>query len=52
LWDLRVIRNQLAEINLDWHLPAYPPARAPEKPGPLRVQVDLSNMPVLWMDNT
>src|SRR5262249_31986779 len=28
VWDLRAIRRGLAEIGLDWHLPAYPPAEA------------------------
>jgi WD40 repeat protein len=25
LWDLHIIRKQLAAMNLDWNLPAYPP---------------------------
>jgi WD40 repeat protein len=25
IWDLRRIRRQLAELNLDWNLPPYPP---------------------------
>lgn len=26
LWDLRYLRQELAALNLDWDLPAYPPA--------------------------
>lgn len=26
LWDLRVLRNELASLGLDWDLPSYPPA--------------------------
>lgn len=26
LWDLRLIRTQLAAMKLDWNLPSYPPA--------------------------
>lgn len=29
LWDLRLIRQQLASMNLDWGMPPYPePAKA------------------------
>jgi serine/threonine protein kinase/WD40 repeat protein len=38
LWDLRAIRSQLADLKLDWHLPAYP-ASGRESAAPLRVQV-------------
>jgi hypothetical protein len=24
LWDLRLIRKQLASMNLDWEMPAFP----------------------------
>lgn len=38
VWDLRLIRRQLKEMELDWDLPAYPPA--PLQPvKPLRVKV-------------
>jgi Tfp pilus assembly protein PilF len=47
VWDLRIIRKQLDEINLDWDLPAYPPAAATGNAKPLRVRVDLGNTPVL-----
>jgi hypothetical protein len=29
LWDLRLIRERLAAMNLDWPHPAFPPPRAP-----------------------
>jgi hypothetical protein len=32
LWDLRQIRAQLADMGLDWDLPAYPPESAPSPP--------------------
>jgi WD40 repeat protein/tetratricopeptide (TPR) repeat protein len=37
VWDLRLIRRQLAEMGLDWDRPAYPPP--PERAKPLRVRV-------------
>ncbi|HEV3202784.1 MAG TPA: tetratricopeptide repeat protein, partial [Gemmataceae bacterium] len=37
VWDLRLIRRQLAEMGLDWDLPPYP--TPPESAKPLRVQV-------------
>jgi serine/threonine protein kinase/WD40 repeat protein len=37
LWDLRRIRAELADLGLDWDLPAYPPETAP--PSPLQVRV-------------
>jgi serine/threonine protein kinase/WD40 repeat protein len=41
VWDLRRIRAQLRDLDLDWDLPAYPPApHAGAKP--MRVEVDLS----------
>jgi WD40 repeat protein/tetratricopeptide (TPR) repeat protein len=43
VWDLRLIREQLAEMGLDWDQPPFPPAK-PEPPGldrPLAVEVDL-----------
>ncbi len=42
VWDLRMIRQELAKMDLDWDLPPYPP-RAPELK-PLRVEVDLSGL--------
>jgi tetratricopeptide (TPR) repeat protein len=49
VWDLRRIRQQLADLSLDWDLPPYPPPPSPPAPlpqgegqgvrGPLRIQV-------------
>ena len=38
VWDLRLIRRQLKEMDLDWDLPPYPPPPA-ESAKPLRVKV-------------
>jgi hypothetical protein len=38
VWDLRLIRRQLAEIGLDWEAPAYPLAPR-RQPGPLQLEV-------------
>ena len=43
VWDLRAIRQGLAEIGLDWDLPPYPPADADSNPCPIRVEVKSSN---------
>jgi WD40 repeat protein len=40
VWDLRAIRRQLKDLDLDWDLPPYPPPSAP-RTAPLRVEVDL-----------
>jgi hypothetical protein len=37
VWDLRLIRRELAARGLDWELPPYPPAAPVD--GPLRVKV-------------
>jgi WD40 repeat protein len=39
VWDLREIRRELAEIDLDWDLPPYPPATPVRDGRPLRVEV-------------
>jgi serine/threonine protein kinase/WD40 repeat protein len=41
VWDLRAIRAELAQRDLDWALPPYPPAADPPDAPPLRVAVDL-----------
>jgi len=43
LWDLRRIRQGLAELGLDWDLPPYPPAVPADDTGPLTVIVDDGN---------
>jgi hypothetical protein len=40
LWDLRLIRRQLAAMNLDWELPPYPPEDRLRQSKPLRVTVE------------
>jgi serine/threonine protein kinase/WD40 repeat protein len=39
VWDLRLIRQELAAIGLDWDLPPYPPANAEEAPARLKFRV-------------
>jgi WD40 repeat protein/tetratricopeptide (TPR) repeat protein len=38
VWDLRLIRSELAELGLDWDLPPYPPAVS-DNGKPLQVKV-------------
>ncbi len=42
--DLRVIREQLVELGLDWDQPSYPPAKLANS-APLRVEVILDGLP-------
>jgi serine/threonine protein kinase/WD40 repeat protein/Tfp pilus assembly protein PilF len=44
LWDLRLIRRQLQEMDLDWDLPPYPPPPT-EKANPLSVKVLAGEQP-------
>src|SRR5208337_2804751 len=41
VWDLRVIRSELAKLNLDWRIPPFDRPAAVSGPGPaaLRLQV-------------
>jgi serine/threonine protein kinase/WD40 repeat protein/Tfp pilus assembly protein PilF len=39
LWDLRLLRQQLADVGLDWDRPPYPPANA-ETPKPIQINVE------------
>jgi serine/threonine protein kinase/WD40 repeat protein/Tfp pilus assembly protein PilF len=41
VWDLRLIGARLAELGLDWDLPAFKPPRAIPEAKPLRVEVNL-----------
>src|SRR5262249_35326030 len=43
-WDLRAIRAELAKRDLDWNLPAYPPAADLKDAPPLQVTVDLGDL--------
>ena len=43
VWDLRAIREQLANISLDWDLPPYPPVPEVDETQPLRIQVELGD---------
>jgi len=47
VWDLRLIRRELAPMHLDWDLPPYPPAGKTEAAGPvtLEVESDADNPP-------
>ena len=38
VWDLRAIRQQLAELGLDWHAPPFDASHVP-LPAPLLVQL-------------
>jgi len=38
LWDLRKLRQQLAELGLDWDQPPYPPAPTNAPAGPIKVR--------------
>jgi WD40 repeat protein/tRNA A-37 threonylcarbamoyl transferase component Bud32 len=40
IWDLRSLRAELSSLNLDWHLPPYPPAPSMEGGLPLSVQIE------------
>ncbi len=39
VWDLRLIRQQLAATNLDWDLPPYPPAEPLKTKSPFTIKV-------------
>ena len=41
LWDLRQIREQLAELNLDWEQPLFPPASGQARLKPLSATIGL-----------
>jgi serine/threonine protein kinase/WD40 repeat protein len=40
VWDLRLLRAQLAELGLDWDLPPYPPALKGPPDVPLQVKIN------------
>jgi serine/threonine protein kinase/WD40 repeat protein len=40
LWDLRLIRQELAQMDLDWDLPPYPPAATTPAQGAVTLEVE------------
>jgi WD40 repeat protein/Tfp pilus assembly protein PilF len=44
LWDLRAVRRRLAEMQLDWDLPPYPPEARWDTSAPLSVRIDLGDL--------
>ena len=45
VWDLRLVRQQLAELGLDWDAPPYPAADSRSEPKqPLKVQILLGDL--------
>jgi serine/threonine protein kinase/WD40 repeat protein len=40
LWDLRLIRQELKQMHLDWDLPPYPPAGKTAAAGPVTLEVE------------
>ncbi len=40
LWDLRLIRQELAELHLDWDMPPYPPVDKRAATGPVTLEVE------------
>ena len=40
LWDLRLIRKELAEMHLDWDLPPYPPVEPAATAGQVTLEVE------------
>jgi tetratricopeptide (TPR) repeat protein len=45
LFDLRALRAELAELDLDWHAPPYPPAAAPAQAAPPPIDVVTGDLP-------
>jgi hypothetical protein len=43
IWDLRAIRQQLADMGLDWDLPPYSPTEPLAVSKPLKVKVLAAN---------
>jgi tetratricopeptide (TPR) repeat protein len=44
VWDLRAIREELAQRHLDWGLPPFPPAADPPDAPSLRLHVDTAGL--------
>jgi WD40 repeat protein len=44
VWDLRALRQELAQFRLDWDGPAFEPAREQPAAAPLKLTVDLGDL--------
>jgi serine/threonine protein kinase/WD40 repeat protein len=40
LWDLRLIREELAQMDLDWDMPPYPPPTSPAAAPPVTLELE------------
>jgi hypothetical protein len=40
LWNLRLIRQELAQMHLDWDMPPYPPVEQAAGIGPVTLEVE------------
>ena len=40
LWDLRLLRQELAKMHLDWDMPPFPPAEKTAALGPVTLEVE------------
>jgi hypothetical protein len=40
LWDLRLLRQELAQMHLDWDAPPYPPVNKAIAAGPVTLEVE------------
>ncbi len=40
LWDLRLVRQELSQMHLDWDMPPYPPASKTEQAGPVTLEIE------------
>ena len=40
LWDLRLIRQELAQMHLDWDMPPYPPVEKGAATGPVTLDIE------------
>jgi hypothetical protein len=44
VWNLRLIRQELAAMGLDWDLPSYPPEAANAPAEPVSIKVVLGDL--------
>jgi WD40 repeat protein len=52
LWDLRLIRQELAELHLDWDMPPYPPVEKGAATGPVTLEVWSGGASDSWSEST